>query len=128
MSASELEHAQATLTGLLQLLVKHTRAPLVVSQLEGDAVMSYALEESGVSGQTFLEVIEDTYVAFRRAGEPGDQDHTFQRRPIQPLSVCSVRYRPGTHDGRPADEIVNANPSVSRLAFDLLAGDKTGTT
>ncbi|HEX2155070.1 MAG TPA: DUF2652 domain-containing protein [Acidimicrobiia bacterium] len=67
LSASELEHAQATLTDLLQLLVNHTRAPLVVTQLEGDAVMSYALEESSVSGQTFLETIEDTYVAFRRA-------------------------------------------------------------
>jgi uncharacterized protein YndB with AHSA1/START domain len=67
LSGSELEHAQGTLAELLELLVEHTRLPLVVAQLEGDAVMSYALESGLVSGQTFLESIEDTYVAFRRA-------------------------------------------------------------
>ena len=69
LSGSELEHARGTLTDLLQLLVEHTRSPLVVAQLEGDAVMSYALETGMVSGQTFLESIEDAYVAFRRAIE-----------------------------------------------------------
>jgi len=67
LSGSELEHAQGTLTDLLELLVEHTRSPLVVAQLEGDAVMSYALQAGLVSGQTFLESIEETYVAFRRA-------------------------------------------------------------
>lgn len=69
LSGSELEHAQGTLTDLLELLVEHTRSPLVVAQLEGDAVMSYALQAGFVSGQTFLESIEDTYVAFRRSIE-----------------------------------------------------------
>jgi uncharacterized protein YndB with AHSA1/START domain len=69
LSESELEHARGTLTDLLELLVEHTRSPLVVAQLEGDAVMSYALEAGLVSGQTFLESIEDTYIAFRRAIE-----------------------------------------------------------
>lgn len=69
LDASELEHAQGTLTDLLELLVQHTRSPLVVTQLEGDAVMSYGLQADFVSGQTFLESIEDTYVAFRRAIE-----------------------------------------------------------
>jgi uncharacterized protein YndB with AHSA1/START domain len=69
LSGSELEHAQGTLTDLLELLVEHSRSPLVVAQLEGDAVMSYALQSGFVSGQTFLESVEDTYVAFRRAIE-----------------------------------------------------------
>lgn len=67
LSGSELEHAQGTLADLLELLVEHTRSPFVVAQLEGDAVMSYALQAGFVSGQTFLESIEQTYVAFRRA-------------------------------------------------------------
>lgn len=69
LGASELEHAQGTLSDLLELLVEHTRSPLVVAQLEGDAVMSYALHSGFVNGQTFLEGIEATYVAFRRAIE-----------------------------------------------------------
>lgn len=67
LNESELEHAQGTLNDLLDLLVEHTRSPLIVAQLEGDAVMSYAFQAGFVSGQTFLESIEDTYVAFRRA-------------------------------------------------------------
>lgn len=67
LSLSELEHAQGTLSDLLELLVERTRPPLVVAQLEGDAVMSYAFEDGFVSTQTFLEKLEETYVEFRRA-------------------------------------------------------------
>jgi hypothetical protein len=66
LTRSELEHAQGTLTDLLELLIENTRPPLVVSQLEGDAVFSYGLHEGFVTAQTFVEMVEDTYVAFRR--------------------------------------------------------------
>jgi hypothetical protein len=65
LSQSELEHAQQTLT--LELLIEHTRPPLVISRLAGDAVISYGLRDNFFQGQTFVEVIEDTYVAFRKA-------------------------------------------------------------
>ncbi|MCI0552173.1 MAG: DUF2652 domain-containing protein [Anaerolineae bacterium] len=67
LSKSELEHAQQTLTALLSLLVQHTKPPLVISRLAGDAVISYGLRDNFLQGQTFVEMIEDTYVAFRRA-------------------------------------------------------------
>ncbi len=69
LSESELEHAQDTLTALLQLLVENTSPPLVISRLAGDAVISYGLRESFLHGQTLIENIEDTYVAFRKAIE-----------------------------------------------------------
>ena len=61
LNESELEHAQETLTDLLELLIDHTESPLVISRLEGDAVISYGLETGFVSGQTLLETIEKTY-------------------------------------------------------------------
>lgn len=64
---SELEHARETLTALLEVLVGGTRPPLTISRLEGDAVFSYGIEGFGLRGQTFLEMIEGVYVAFRRA-------------------------------------------------------------
>jgi hypothetical protein len=64
---SELEHAQGTLTALLELLVGGTRPPLTISRLEGDAVFSYAFEDFSLRGQTLVEMIEGLYVAFRRA-------------------------------------------------------------
>jgi uncharacterized protein YndB with AHSA1/START domain len=67
LGASELEHAQQTLTALLNLVIHDTRPPLVISRLAGDAVISYGLSDNFLTGQTFAESIEDTYVDFRRA-------------------------------------------------------------
>jgi hypothetical protein len=64
---SELEHAQQTLTDLLEVLLDQAQYPFVFSQLEGDAVMSYALAPDVAVPQQFLERIEETYVEFRRA-------------------------------------------------------------
>lgn len=67
LSASELEHAHEVLQTLMELLIRHTRPPLIISRLAGDAVISYGLRDNFLAGQTFLEMIEDTYVAFRHA-------------------------------------------------------------
>jgi len=64
---SELDHAKDSLRSLLDLLIEHTKPPLVISRLEGDAVISYAPEGSFLQGQTLVELIEGTYVEFRRA-------------------------------------------------------------
>lgn len=67
LSQSELEHAHEVLQTLLELLIEHTRPPLVISRLAGDAVISYGLRDQFLSGQTFVEMLEDSYVAFRKA-------------------------------------------------------------
>ena len=64
LSESELEHAQETMTALL---VENTRPPLVISRLAGDAIISYGLREGFFQGQTFIEILEDTYITFRKA-------------------------------------------------------------
>jgi hypothetical protein len=66
---SELEHARSSLRDLLDVLIEETRSPLEISRLEGDAVISYALYGSIQQGQTFIEIIETTYVKFRQALE-----------------------------------------------------------
>jgi len=67
LSHSELEHAQDVLKTLLDLMIDHARAPLVLSGLEGDAVLSYTIDSERFEGQAFVEMIEQTYVAFKRA-------------------------------------------------------------
>ena len=69
LSETELDHAQSILSSLLNLLIQHTRPPLIISRLAGDAVISYGLEGNFIQGQTFAESIEDTYVSFRRMVE-----------------------------------------------------------
>lgn len=67
LNESELEHAEQTLSALLEILVRETRPPLVVSKLEGDAVFSYGLDVASLHGQAFVESLEACYVEFRRA-------------------------------------------------------------
>ncbi len=67
LNQSELEHARDTLASLIEVLVDGTRPPLVVSKLEGDAVLSYSPDAAFLKGQTLIDMIESTYVAFRRA-------------------------------------------------------------
>jgi len=69
LNESELDHAQGILTSLLNLLIEHTRPPLIISRLAGDAVISYGLSGHFLSGQTFVESLADTYVSFRRMVE-----------------------------------------------------------
>ena len=64
---SELEHAKDSLRSLLDLLIEQTKPPLRISRLEGDAVISYALDGSFSTGQTLVDLIEETYIEFRRA-------------------------------------------------------------
>jgi hypothetical protein len=67
LTSSELEHAQGVLGTLMELLIDRTLPPLKVSGLEGDAVFSYGFDSEALGGQTLVEIVEDTYVAFRRA-------------------------------------------------------------
>lgn len=66
---SELEHAKDSLRSLLEVLIEQTKPPLVISRLEGDAVISYAPQAGFLQGQTLIEMLENTYVAFRTARE-----------------------------------------------------------
>lgn len=69
VNESELEHARDSLADLLNLLIKHTQSPLVLSKLEGDAVFSYAPAGGFIQGQSLLDMIESTYASFRKALE-----------------------------------------------------------
>ena len=69
VSESELEHARDSLADLLNILINHTKSPLVLSKLEGDAVFSYAPAGGFLQGQSLLDMIETTYASFRRALE-----------------------------------------------------------
>jgi hypothetical protein len=82
LSASELDHAEKVLSALLNLLIDHTRPPLIISRLAGDAVISYGLAERFVTGQTFVEMLEDTYVSFRR------QLEVMVRNTTCPCNAC----------------------------------------
>jgi hypothetical protein len=92
LSKSELEHAQETLAALLELLVDRTRPPLVISRLAGDAVISYGLRQNFFEGQTFVEMLEDTYVAFRKALERMILNTTCRCNACANLSSLDLKF------------------------------------
>jgi len=92
LNESELEHAQGTLTDLLELLIAHTNQPLVISRLEGDAVISYGLEAGFLNGQTFLEMIETTYTDFRKAIELMVLNNTCQCNACANVSALDLKF------------------------------------
>ena len=62
----ELEHAHEILTELLEVIVTQLNTMLVVSKLEGDAVFANVNEASLTRPEALMELIENTYLAFRR--------------------------------------------------------------
>ena len=92
LSTSELEHAQETLSELLELMIQHNRSPLIISSLAGDAVFSYALRGSFTQGQTFVEMLEDTYVAFRRAIELMVLNNTCHCNACANVSTLDLKF------------------------------------
>ena len=69
LNHSELEHAQDSLKDILDVLITQTKLPLLISRLEGDAIISYSPKDSILQGQTLVDMVEITYIAFRRALE-----------------------------------------------------------
>lgn len=67
LHGSELEHARQVLKDLLNVLIEHTRSPLILVAVEGDSVDAYALDGAIQSPQTLIEMVERTYLAFRQA-------------------------------------------------------------
>jgi len=92
LSASELDHAQKTLTALLNLLISHTKPPLIISRLAGDAVISYGLRDGFLLGQTFVEMLEDTYVSFRRAIELMVRNTTCQCNACRNIGSLDLKF------------------------------------
>lgn len=65
VAGTELEHAHEILTDLLETICKRIETLLSIHKLEGDAVFAYVPETTIVRGETLLELVESTYMAFR---------------------------------------------------------------
>jgi hypothetical protein len=65
LAGVELEHAQAVLRDLTELLVSQLAPPLTVASLVGDGVLAYLPVHHLARGETLLELVEAAYGAFR---------------------------------------------------------------
>jgi hypothetical protein len=65
MAGTELEHCQAILMDLLDVIIGRLTPAMALAEVEGDAVFTFASQSAMPRGETLLELIESTYVAFR---------------------------------------------------------------
>src|SRR5215207_876662 len=65
VAQTEIEHADMALSYLLETIVEKIGGLLTIGQLEGDAVFAYAEEGQLKEGKSLLELIDQTYLAFR---------------------------------------------------------------
>ena len=65
VAQTEIEHADMALSYLLETIVEKIGSLLVIGQLEGDAVFAYVEEGKLKDGKSLLELIDQTYLAFR---------------------------------------------------------------
>lgn len=64
LTGSELEHAQDILKTLFNTLLDNIKPPLIISNFQGDAILTYAPDGAFMQGQILLEAVENLYCAF----------------------------------------------------------------
>jgi hypothetical protein len=88
----ELEHAHEILTDLLEVIVDSFKSLLTISKLEGDAVFAYVDETSVPRGETLLELIESTYVAFRQRRDTSRLATTCTCKACQSMPSLELKF------------------------------------
>jgi len=88
----ELEHAHEILTDLLEVIVDRFKSILTISKLEGDAVFAYADETKIARGEIVLELIEDTYVAFRQRRDTSNRSSTCSCKACQSMPSLELKF------------------------------------
>ena len=65
VAQTEIEHADMALSFLLETIIEKLSRLLTISKLEGDAVFAYVEESKLEEARSLLELIDNTYLAFR---------------------------------------------------------------
>ena len=82
LAKTELEHANIAISYLLEAILGKMSGALTIAKLEGDAVFAYVEESKLPDGESLLEMIDQTYYAFR------DQAETLHKEATCPCKAC----------------------------------------
>lgn len=111
IAGTELEHAHEIISDLLEVILSRFTPLLTLSKLEGDAVFCYAPESAVPRGETLLELVEATYVAFRDRREGVRRHTTCTCRACQSIPMLDLKFM--VHHG---DFIVQDIAGIRELA------------
>jgi hypothetical protein len=111
LAGTELDHAHEILTDLLATIMGRFKTLLTISKLEGDAVFAQGSEATIMRGETLLELIETTYVAFRERAEAMHRHTTCTCRACKNIPTLDLKFI--VHHG---DYIIQNVDGVKELA------------
>ena len=89
---TELEHANVVISYLLEAIVDKMGSALTISKLEGDAVFAYIEDSKLQNGESLLELIDQTYLAFRDQAETLHKEATCPCRACQAIPALDLKF------------------------------------
>ena len=92
LAKTELEHANIALSYLLEAIVEKMGSALTISKLEGDAVFAYVEENKLPNGEPLLELIDQTYLAFRDQAETLHKGATCLCKACQTIPTLDLKF------------------------------------
>jgi uncharacterized protein DUF2652 len=92
VAQTEIEHADLALSYLLETLVEKISSLLVICQLEGDAVFAYIEESKLGEAKSLLELIDQTYLAFREKALTLYSGSTCPCRACKALPTLDLKF------------------------------------
>lgn len=88
----ELDHAHEILSDLLEAIVGQFKTLLTVTKLEGDAVFAHVAEARLPRGETLLELIEATYLAFRDHRDAAHRRTTCECNACRAIPILDLKF------------------------------------
>jgi hypothetical protein len=110
VAQTEIEHADMALSFLLETIVEKISNLLTIIQLEGDAVFAYIEESKLQEAKSLLELIDQTYLAFREKALALYAGATCPCRACKALPTLDLKFM--VHHG---DYLIQNVAGVSHL-------------
>jgi hypothetical protein len=92
VAKTEIEHADMALSFLLETIVEQISSLLTVCQLEGDAVFAYIEESQLQEARSLLELVDQTYLAFREKALALYSQATCPCRACRALPTLDLKF------------------------------------
>lgn len=92
VAQTEIEHADTAISFLLETIIERLSSLLTISKLEGDAVFAYIEESKLEEARSMLEMIDQTYLAFRDKALTLYQGSTCPCRACRALPTLDLKF------------------------------------
>jgi hypothetical protein len=92
VAQTEIEHADMALSFLLETIIEKLGSLLTISKLEGDAVFAYIEESKLQEAKSLLELIDQTYLAFRDKALALFEQATCPCRACRALPTLDLKF------------------------------------